>query len=145
MGLNELSENGITQKILYFLTDHTLTPSTNPLRRVRKSRILLYVALQLAAFGATFAITQTIGGLVSKNEYLPRADADADSRGRVSCYYLVIDPVADTCRATNAFLHCGAGNPGPSHGISFRACLEFFLCSWLDVATFQTMRSVSGF
>ena len=143
MGLNELSENGITQKILYFLTDRMLTPSTNPLRRVRKSRILLYVALQLAAFGATFSITQTIGGLVSKNEYLPRADAD--SRGRVSCYYLVLDPVADTRRATNALLPCGAGNPGPSHGISFRACLEFFLCSWLDVATFQTMRSVSGF
>ena len=45
MGLNELSENGITQKILYFLTDRTLTSSTNPLRHVRKSRILLYVAL----------------------------------------------------------------------------------------------------
>jgi hypothetical protein len=61
MGLNELSENCITRKILYFLTDRTLTPSTDPLRRVRKSRILLYVALQLAAFGATFAITQTVG------------------------------------------------------------------------------------
>jgi hypothetical protein len=61
MGLNELSENGITQKILYFLMDCTMTPSTDPLRRVRKSRILLYVTLQLGAFGATFAITQTIG------------------------------------------------------------------------------------
>jgi hypothetical protein len=61
MGLNEVSENGITQKILYFLTDRTMTQSSDPLRRVRKSRILLYVALQLAAFGATFAITQTIG------------------------------------------------------------------------------------
>ncbi|KAN0132300.1 HCO3- transporter family domain containing protein [Lactarius tabidus] len=57
MGLNELSENGITQAIL---TDHMLTPSTDPLRRVRKSRILLYAVLQLAAFGATFAITQTV-------------------------------------------------------------------------------------
>lgn len=61
MGLNELSENGITQKILYFFTDRALTPSSEPLRRVRKSRILLFVSLQLAAFGATFAITQTIG------------------------------------------------------------------------------------
>ena len=61
MGLNELSENGVTQKILYFLTDRTLTPLSEPLRRVRKSRILLFVALQLVAFGATFAITQTIG------------------------------------------------------------------------------------
>src|SRR6266702_311669 len=61
MGLDELSENGITQKILYFLTDRTRTPSSEPLRRVRKSRILLFVGLQLVAFGATFAITQTIG------------------------------------------------------------------------------------
>ena len=61
MGLNELSENGITQKILYFLTDRTLMPSSEPLRHVRKSRILLFVALQLVACGATFAITQTIG------------------------------------------------------------------------------------
>jgi hypothetical protein len=47
VGINEISENGITRKILYFLMDRTMTPSTDPLRRVRKSRILLYVALQL--------------------------------------------------------------------------------------------------
>lgn len=73
MGLNELSENGIPQKILYFLTDRTMTPSSEPLRRVRKSRILLYVALQFAAFGATFAITQTIGTSTLKR-VLPRTD-----------------------------------------------------------------------
>ena len=39
-----------------------------------------------------------------KNEYLPLADADADSRGRVSYYHFVLDPLADTCRATNAVL-----------------------------------------
>jgi hypothetical protein len=61
MGLEELSGNGITQKILYFLTDRTMTPYNEPLRRVRKTRILLFVAVQLTAFGATFAITQTIG------------------------------------------------------------------------------------
>ncbi|KAH9029042.1 hypothetical protein EDB84DRAFT_1588842 [Lactarius hengduanensis] len=53
-GLDELSGNGITLKILYFY-------GPEPLRRVRKSRVLLFVALQLVAFGATFAITQTIG------------------------------------------------------------------------------------
>ncbi|KAN0131526.1 hypothetical protein V8E53_010634 [Lactarius tabidus] len=37
-----------------------MAPSTDPLRRMSKSRILLYVALQLSAFGSTFAITQTI-------------------------------------------------------------------------------------
>lgn len=61
MGLDELSGNGITGKVFYFLTDRTMTPYNEPLRRVRKSRILLFVAVQLLAFGATFAITQTIG------------------------------------------------------------------------------------
>ena len=62
MGLDELSGNGITVKVLYFLTDRTMTPAYNePLRRVRKSRIFLFVAVQLFAFGATFAITQTVG------------------------------------------------------------------------------------
>jgi len=61
MGLDELSGNGITVKVLYFLTDRTMTPYDEPLRRVRKSRIFLFVAVQLIAFGATFAITQTIG------------------------------------------------------------------------------------
>ena len=65
MGLDELSGNGITQKIIYFLTDRTMTPYSEPLRRVRKTRILLFVAVQLMAFGATFAITQTIGTLRS--------------------------------------------------------------------------------
>jgi hypothetical protein len=61
MGLDELSGNGITVKVLYFFTDCTMTPYNEPLRRVRKSRIFLFVAVQLIAFGATFAITQTIG------------------------------------------------------------------------------------
>jgi hypothetical protein len=62
VGLNELSENGVTQKILCFLTDRTLAPSTDPLRHVRTSRFLLYVVPplgRLGAFGETFAITQT--------------------------------------------------------------------------------------
>jgi hypothetical protein len=61
MGTDALQGNGITHKILYFLRDKTLTPTSEPLRKVRKSRILLFVGVQLAAFGATFAITQTIG------------------------------------------------------------------------------------
>ena len=61
MGLDELSGNGITRKIQYLVTDRTLMPYNEPLHRVRKTRILLFVAVQLFAFGATFAITQTIG------------------------------------------------------------------------------------
>ena len=61
MGLDALEGNGITRKLLYFLRDKSLTPVHDPLRKVRKSRILLFVAVQLAAFGATMAVTQTIG------------------------------------------------------------------------------------
>lgn len=62
MGADALHGNGITRKILYFLRDKRLTPPDEPLRNVRKSRILLFVGVQLVGFGATFAITQTIGG-----------------------------------------------------------------------------------
>jgi hypothetical protein len=61
MGVDALQGNGITQKMLYFFRDKALTPANEPLRKVRKSRILLFVGVQLAGFGATFAITQTIG------------------------------------------------------------------------------------
>ena len=64
MGVDALQGNGITKKILYFLRDKALTPDNEPLRRVRKSRILLFVGVQLLAFGATFAITQTVGTLI---------------------------------------------------------------------------------
>ncbi|KAF7299311.1 hypothetical protein MIND_00880100 [Mycena indigotica] len=59
MGADALRGNGITLKLLYFLRDKRLTPATEPLRRVRKSHILVFVGVQLVGFGATFAITQT--------------------------------------------------------------------------------------
>jgi hypothetical protein len=66
MGLDELSRNGITQKIVYFLLDHTMMPYNVPLWRVCKSCILLFVVVQLIAFRVTFAITQTIGAFPSR-------------------------------------------------------------------------------
>ncbi|KAG6865506.1 hypothetical protein C0991_001936 [Blastosporella zonata] len=63
MGADALRGNGITQKILYFLRDRKLTLEDEPLRKVRKSRILLFIAVQLVGFGATFAITQTIAAI----------------------------------------------------------------------------------
>lgn len=61
MGLDALQGSGITKKILYLIQDKQLTPLSEPLRRVRKSRILMFLAVELVGFGATFAITQTIG------------------------------------------------------------------------------------
>lgn len=61
MGADALQGNGITLKILYLIRDRALIPPDEPLRRVRSSRLLLFVAIQLIGFGATFAITQTVG------------------------------------------------------------------------------------
>ena len=61
MGADALRGNGITLKLLYLLRDKSLTPHHEPLRRVRKSRLVLFLVVQLIGFGATFAITQTIG------------------------------------------------------------------------------------
>jgi boron transporter len=63
MGADALRGNGITQKLLYFLRDKKLTSPNDPLRKVRKSRLLLFVGIQLVGFGATFAITQTIAAI----------------------------------------------------------------------------------
>lgn len=61
MGLSALKANGITKKILYLIQDKHLTPASDTLHRVRKSRILLFVGVQLVGFAATFAVTQTVG------------------------------------------------------------------------------------
>jgi hypothetical protein len=63
MGADALKVNGITIKLLYLLRDKTLTSPDDPLHKVRKSRLLMFVAIQLVAFGATFVITQSIGKL----------------------------------------------------------------------------------
>ena len=63
MGLDSLRSSGLVQKILYFLLDHALTPPSSPLRKVRKSRILLFVGLQLLGFGIAFGITQTTAAI----------------------------------------------------------------------------------
>lgn len=65
MGADALQGNGITVKLLYLLREKSLTPPDDPLRKVRKSRLILFVAVQLIGFGATFAITQTIGTFLS--------------------------------------------------------------------------------
>ena len=60
MGADALRGNGITQKLLYFLRDKKLTSPTEPLRSVRKSRILMFVGVQLLGFGATFALSERV-------------------------------------------------------------------------------------
>jgi boron transporter len=64
MGVQALEANGITAKILFLARDKTLTPGTEPLKRIqRRPAIWDFVAIQLMGFGATFAITQTIAAV----------------------------------------------------------------------------------
>ncbi|KAI1391014.1 HCO3 transporter family-domain-containing protein [Hypoxylon trugodes] len=64
MGYQALEGNGITAKILFLLRDRTLTPAGHPLSRIpRRSAVWAFVAVELLAFGATFAITQTVAAV----------------------------------------------------------------------------------
>ncbi|KAF5360654.1 hypothetical protein D9756_004845 [Leucocoprinus leucothites] len=63
MGLDALQGNGISRKLFYLIQDKHLTAIDEPLRRVRKPRIVLFLAVELIGFGATFAITQTIAAI----------------------------------------------------------------------------------
>ncbi|EPE30212.1 hypothetical protein GLAREA_12935 [Glarea lozoyensis ATCC 20868] len=64
MGVQALEGNGITLKILFLCKDSTLTPASEPLKRIqRRKAIWVFVAIQLIGFGATFAITQTIAAV----------------------------------------------------------------------------------
>lgn len=58
MGLDALMGNGITLKILFLLRDPSLQSPNDPLLKVRRSRVLLFVLLQLIGFGTTFGIVQ---------------------------------------------------------------------------------------
>lgn len=87
MGVDALRGNGVTTKALYFFRDDKLVPLHEPLRKVRRSRLLLFVVLELVGFGATFAIVQTIG--------------------RVSFILNTVEPVCltnDDCQLPSGFL-----------------------------------------
>jgi hypothetical protein len=58
MGTDALLTSGVTEKMLYLIRDKRSIEPTNPLNKVRTSRILMFLAVELIGFGATFAITQ---------------------------------------------------------------------------------------
>ena len=64
MGVQALSANGITLKLLFICRDRSLTPASEPLKRIRRRlAVWAFVGIQLLGFGATFAITQTIAAV----------------------------------------------------------------------------------
>ncbi|KAK7754899.1 hypothetical protein SLS62_003213 [Diatrype stigma] len=64
MGYQALAGNGITAKALFLCRDGALTPPAHPLRRVRRrAAVWAFVAIEVAGFAATFAITQTVAAV----------------------------------------------------------------------------------
>jgi boron transporter len=64
MGIQALLGNGIVVKLLFLLQDKELISPSEPLARLdRRIAIWGFVALELAIFGGTFAITQTIAAI----------------------------------------------------------------------------------
>lgn len=64
MGMQALVGNGVTQKMLFLARDRELTDANDALARLeRRSAIWAFVAIELLAFGATFAISQTIAAI----------------------------------------------------------------------------------
>ncbi|ERS99093.1 hypothetical protein HMPREF1624_04289 [Sporothrix schenckii ATCC 58251] len=65
MGVQALEANGITAKLLFLFRDRSLTPRSHPLKQLTRGQwpVWAFVAIELVAFGATFAITQTIAAV----------------------------------------------------------------------------------
>lgn len=72
MGTDALRTSGVTEKLLYLIRDPSLVSRREPLRHVRRSRVALFAAIELIGFGATMAITQTIGTVYHST--IPNAD-----------------------------------------------------------------------
>lgn len=65
MGSDAIFSSQITAIFLFLIKDRHLTSPTDPLHQVRKSRLWMWMFIQLIGFAATFAITNTIAAIVS--------------------------------------------------------------------------------
>ncbi|KAI0011178.1 HCO3 transporter family-domain-containing protein [Xylariaceae sp. FL0662B] len=64
MGYQALEGNGITAKVLFLCRDRALTRGGHALRQApRRGAVWAFVALELAGFAATFAVTQTVAAV----------------------------------------------------------------------------------
>ncbi|KAL8348768.1 hypothetical protein RB601_002273 [Gaeumannomyces tritici] len=70
MGAQALAANGVTAKLAFLCRDAALTPPSHPLLRLHPRRgrrpaavIWAFVAVELVAFAATFAVTQTVAAV----------------------------------------------------------------------------------
>ena len=114
MGLDALNTNGITTKIYYLIRDRATVSPKEPLRRIRRSRLLLFVVVQLLGFGATMAITQTIGmsGFpVVSSSLNSLADCDIASCHRISYHHLAAHTTTHNNHPEAPVYRGGIGGP----------------------------------
>jgi hypothetical protein len=65
MGTDALWTSGVTAIFFFLIKDRHLTPADDPFHQVRKSRLWVWLLIELLGFAATFAITNTIAAIVS--------------------------------------------------------------------------------
>jgi hypothetical protein len=133
MGSDALFTSGVTALFLYLIRDRHFTSPTDPLHRVRKSRIFAWLMIELLGFAATFAITQTIAAIgefprVVNRDSRERADLGLDAPGRLSCRDHCDDPskgLRDP--AVKPLFPRRAEDLGRTGGEPFHACLRWWL------------------
>ena len=87
MGTDALLSSGVTEKIFYFLRDKRSIEPSNPLNKVRKSRILLFLLVELLGFGATFAVTQVCHSLLRGTDEIDDSGNRFPGHHHGSCAY----------------------------------------------------------
>lgn len=63
MGIGGLLHNGISEKLKFIFSDKRYVSKLNPLLKVHKKYLYLFVALELAGFAGEFGINQSVGGI----------------------------------------------------------------------------------
>lgn len=128
MGTDALRGSGVTAKFLYLIQDNSLVPLHEPLRKVRPSMVWLFLAIELVGFGATMAITQTIGKYMqclystsmteSRLANLLEQYLLFNSRYRVPYSHFSTNTNPNPCDPAPAVYTGGAGHLGRTYGIA---------------------------
>ncbi|KAF1356684.1 HCO3 transporter family-domain-containing protein [Delphinella strobiligena] len=63
VGWGSIEGNGITQKAIFLLSERRFIDPVNPLLRVPRKKIMLFLILQILGVGFSVAISQTIGAI----------------------------------------------------------------------------------
>ena len=63
VGWGSIEGNGITAKVIFLLKEHRFIDPSEPLLKIRKKRILLFIMFQILGVAFSVAISQTIGAI----------------------------------------------------------------------------------